>query len=77
VGWGSDLQGEIQDAGKPEAGRHGGWGRKEACLAVLPGEDGALPHRAVPPLDKEPTHPTVLVVPVPDLDSGAPLQGAS
>jgi len=33
--------------------------------------------QAVPPLDKKPTHPAILVVPVPSSDSGAPLQGVS
>jgi len=42
---------------------------------VLPGEDGALPYRAVPSLDEGLAHPTVLVVLIPDSDSGAPLQG--
>jgi len=44
---------------------------------VLPDQDGALPFRTVPPLDEEPAHTAVLVVPVPDSDSGAPLQGVS
>jgi len=48
---------------------------QEARLTVLPGEDGALPHRAVTPLDEEPAHPAALVVSVPDSDSGAPFQG--
>jgi len=47
----SDLQKEIQDAEKPEAEWHGGWEHQEACLTVQPGEDGALPYRAVSPLD--------------------------
>jgi len=62
---------------KGRTARHGIWEHQEARLAVLPGEDGAMPHRAVPPLDEEPAHPAVLVVPVPDSDSGAPLQGVS
>jgi len=77
VGWRPDLQDEIQDAEKPEAGRHGDRKHQEACLAVLLAEDGALPHRVVPLVDKEPTHRVVLVVPVPGPDSGASLQGVS
>jgi len=50
---------------------------QEARLTVLPGEDMELPCRAVPPLDEELAHPAVLVVPVPDSDSGPPLQGVS
>jgi len=46
----------------PEAERYGCWEHKAACLAILPDRDGALPFRAVPPLDEEPTHPAVLVV---------------
>jgi len=61
---------KIPDAEKPEAGWHGCREHQEACLAVLPGEDGALPFREVPPLDEEPAHPAVLVVLVPDSDSG-------
>jgi len=44
-------------------------------LKVLPGEDGSLPYRAVPPLDEEPPHRSVLVVPVSDAGSGPPLEG--
>jgi len=44
-------------------------------LAVLPAQDGALPDRAIPQLDKEPPHPAMLVVPVPNADPGPPLQG--
>jgi len=75
VGWEPDLQTEEQDTEEPETRQHSCWEHQEACLAVLPGEDGALLNRTVPPLDEEPTHPPVLVVPVPVSDSGAPLQG--
>jgi len=51
----------------------GGWEHQEDCLAVLPDQDGTLPDRVVPSLDERPAHPSVLVVPVPDPDSGAPL----
>jgi len=44
VGRRPDLQKQVQDAEKPEAGRHGCWKHQEACLKVLPAEDGALPH---------------------------------
>jgi len=75
VGCRPDLQGEVPDAEKPEAGRHGSWERQEASLAVLPDQDGALLDRAVPQLYEESAHPTMLVVSVPEPDSGAPLQG--
>ena len=39
MGWGPDLQNEIQDAEKPEAGQHGCWEHQKARLKVLPGED--------------------------------------
>ena len=68
-------QDEVADAEKPQARRHGSWEPQEACLAVLPDQDGALPDRAVPQLDEESAHPAMLVVPVPELDSGAPPQG--
>ena len=41
AGWGPDLQGEIPNAEKPKAGWRGGWEYQEACLAVLPDQDGA------------------------------------
>jgi len=77
VGWWPDLQGGIPDASEPEAGWHGCWEHQEACLKVLLGRDEALPVREIPPLDKEPGQPAVLVVSVPDPDAGAPLQGVS
>jgi hypothetical protein len=40
VGWRPDLQEEVQDARKPEAGRHGCRKHQEARLEVLPVEDG-------------------------------------
>jgi len=48
---------------------------KEAHLEVLPAEDRSLPHRAVPPLNEEPAHRSVLVVSVPDADPKSSLQG--
>jgi len=62
VDWRPDLQNEVQDAEEPEAGRRGCWEHQEARPTVLLGEDGALPFRAVPPLDEEQTQPAVLVV---------------
>ena len=57
VGWRPDLQDEIPDAEKPEAGKNGSLGHQEASLAVLPDQDGALSVRALPQLDDEPAHP--------------------
>jgi len=42
---------------------------------VLPAPDWALPDRAVPYLDEVSTHPSMLVVPIPNVDPGSPLQG--
>jgi ribonuclease HI len=42
----------------------GGWKFQEARLEVLPAEDRSLPHRAIPELDEEPAHRSMLVVPV-------------
>jgi len=75
VDWGADLQNEVQNAEVPYAGQHVCREHHETCLAVLPGEDGALPFRTLPPLDEKPAHSAVLVVLVPDSDSGAPLHG--
>jgi len=63
-----DLQDEIQDAEKPEAGWYGCRERQEARLKALPVENWALPDRTVPTLDEEPPHRPVLVVPLPDAD---------
>jgi len=57
MSWGPDLQDEIPNAKKPEAGRHGNWEHQEAPLTVLPAQGGALPDWAVPQLDEEPAHP--------------------
>ena len=75
VGCRTELQEEIQDTENPEAGRHGSWEFQEGRLEVLPAEDRSLPNRAVPSVGEEPTHHLVPVVPVPDADSGSPLQG--
>ena len=75
VGWRPHLQEEVPHAKEPEARYRGGRQHQEARLTVLPDQDGALPDGAVPQLDKEAAHPTVLVVPVPGADAGAPLQG--
>ena len=48
MGWRPGLQDEVPDAEELEAGRHGSWEHQEACLVVLPDQDGALPVRAVP-----------------------------
>jgi len=47
-----------------------------ARLEVLPAEDRSLPYWAVPTLDEESTHCSVLMVLVPNADTGSPLQGA-
>ena len=75
VGWRSDLQGKVPAAEKPKARWRGGWEHQEACLSVLPAQDGALPNRTVPQLDKEASHATMLVVSVPVPDPGTPLHG--
>ena len=67
-----DLQEEISTGCRKQ---HGVREHQEACLAVLPGEDGALPYRAVPPVDEEPPHRSVLIVPIPDANAGAPFEG--
>jgi len=75
VGGRPDLQEEIHDAGESETGRHGCWKHQEACLEVLPAEDGALPHRTVPALGESTPNSPVLVVPLPHADEGPPLEG--
>jgi len=56
MGGGPNLQEEVPAAKVPAARWHGSWEHQEARLAVLPAQDGALPDRAVPQLDEEPTH---------------------
>jgi len=75
VGWGPDLQDEVPYAKDPEARWRGGRQHQETRLAVLPDQDRALPDRAVPQLDEEPTYPAMLVAPAPDADPGPPFQG--
>ena len=49
-GGGKGLQEEIQDAGKPQAGRYDCGEHQMARLKVLSAENGARPHRTVPAL---------------------------
>jgi len=69
-----DLQEEIQDAEKPGARRYSGWEYKEVCITVLSDDDGTPPQRAVPALDEESAYCLVLVVPVPDANTGSLIQ---
>jgi len=75
VGWWPDHQSQAQDAAPPAARQDGGWKFQEARLEVLPAEDRSLPHRAIPELDEEPAHRSMLVVPVQDANTGALPQG--
>jgi hypothetical protein len=70
-----NLQNKVLPAEEPEAQRRGGRQLQEARLEVLPAQDRALPDRTLPQLDDAPAYPVMLVVPVPDTDPGAPLQG--
>jgi len=62
MGWGPDLQEKVHDAEQPEARRRGCGEFEGTCLGVSPAEDRSLPHRAVPTLDEESAHSSVLVV---------------
>jgi len=68
------LKREITEKKWTEARQRGCGKFQEACLKVLPTEYGALCHRAVPSVDKEPPHHPVQVVPVSNSNVGAPLQ---
>ena len=57
VGWGPNLQAQVQDAVHEEARQHGCGKFQEAGLEILSAEDGARPPRAVPPMDEEPPPP--------------------
>jgi len=61
VGWGPDLQEDVPHSGEPKSRWHGSQQHQEARLSVLPAKDRSLPNGAVPQLDKEPNHPTMLV----------------
>ena len=50
-------------------------GSQAAGCQVLPAEDGALPHGRIPALDDSPSDTPVLVVPAPQADEGASLEG--
>jgi len=74
MGGGLDLRERVRGAEQAGARRCGcGWFRG-ARLEVLPAEDRSLPHWAVPTLEEESAHRSVLVVSVPDTDTGSPLQ---
>ena len=75
MGGGPNLQEEVPVACEPAAQWYSSREHQKAHLAVLPAQDGALPDRAIPQLDKELPHPAILVVPVPNTDPGPPLQG--
>ena len=71
VGWGTNLQIEVQE---PKSQRPDYTVAGSTKRPVLPGEDGELPYRTVPLLDETPTHSPVPVVLVLGPDVGTPLQ---
>jgi len=77
MGWRPGLQDKIQNAGKPQAGRHGCWKYHEARFKVPPAESGALPHRTVLALGESLPYGQMLGVPVPLGNERPPLQGVS
>jgi len=77
MGWRPDLQDEIQNAEKPQAGRHGGWKYQETCFKILPAESVALPHRTVLALGEGSPYCPALVVPVPLANERPPSQSVS
>jgi len=77
VGWGRTTKTKYWMPASSRSRRARLLGAPRACLEVLSDQDGAPLNWAVPPLDEEPGHPAVLVVLVPDSDSGAPFQGVS
>jgi len=75
VGGGPDLQDKVPEVRKSATRRHGGGELQEAFFLLLPATDRSLQYRAVPQLDEEPVHPSVVVVLEHDPDSRVPLQG--
>ena len=69
--WGRTSKTKYRMPKSQKRARSGGREHQEACLAVLPDEDGALPCREIPPFDEESNHPPVLVVTVHESQSGA------
>jgi len=69
-----DQEEEVQDAGKDETKRSSSTRPGKAGRAVLPAQDGELPHRAIPGVDEEHGHGGMRVVPTQDTDSGASAQ---
>ena len=70
----SGQEQQVPAQRQTEAGPDCGSGQQEARLEVLPADDGALPHRPVPPVDDENAGHQVLVVPVQDPDPRTSLQ---
>ena len=73
VGGRTDHLSEVHAAGRP-ADENSGRLPEETGRPVLPVEDGALPDRAIPEVDEEPSLGKVWVVLLRNADPGAPLQ---
>ena len=65
---------EVPDAENDPPEQHGGTRIEEASRKVPPAQDRALPHGAIPEVDKELQYGGVRVVPVEDADRGTPVQ---
>jgi len=65
---------EVPDAKNDAPEQHGGTRTEEAGRKVLPAQDQALPHRAIPEVDEELEHGEMWVVLVQDADKGTPVQ---
>ena len=70
---GKSQREEVQNAEVSAPKRSGGPGIKATDRALPSSQNEALPHRAVPEMDEERGHGGVLVVPVQDTDTGAPV----
>ena len=75
VGWWPDLQEQIQNVEKPEAGWHGCREHQTACREVLSAEDGARSYWPVPALGESAPYRAVLVVSAPQADERTPFEG--
>ena len=65
---------EVPNAEHDAPEQNGGTGTEEAGRSIPSAQDGALPYRPIPEVDKELGHGRVWLVPVQDADERAPVQ---
>ena len=69
-----DREEEVQDAGKDASEHSSGMRTETAGRVILSTQNGALPYRAIPRMDKEHKHGGMRVVSVQDTNTELPVQ---